>query len=153
ARFLRLNARKERSEAPELLLLPVGERMVVALGAFDAHAEEDARGAGGEILRLVFLGRVERQRARPVVHREPGQRTVVADRMRQEIARQAVVTSAARQLLAQPILEVALLQSHQEAVARFGNEKRSKNAREMGAVTRARQELIDQLRAAIVLFV
>ena len=53
---------EEGGEAPELLALPVGEGMVVALGTLDADAEEDAGGAGGQVLRLEFLGEVERQR-------------------------------------------------------------------------------------------
>ena len=55
---------EEGGQAPELLALPAGERVVVALGAFEPDAEERPRGAGGEVLGLGVLGDVVGQRRR-----------------------------------------------------------------------------------------
>ena len=59
----RRHFREKGGEAPELLALPRRERVIVALGAFQADAQENARHAGREILGLVLLGRVIAPRA------------------------------------------------------------------------------------------
>src|SRR5207245_1621351 len=57
--FAPLNAGKEGGITPELVPLPVGKRVVVALGALQPDAEEGPRRAGREVLRLEFLGHVK----------------------------------------------------------------------------------------------
>src|SRR5207249_6175663 len=53
------NAREEGGEGPELLLLPVGERVVVTLGTLQADAEEQPGRRRPEVLRLQLLAQVE----------------------------------------------------------------------------------------------
>ena len=45
-----LHVVEERGELPELLLLPLGEGVVVALGAFQLHAQEEARRRRRDVL-------------------------------------------------------------------------------------------------------
>src|SRR5262249_62318067 len=49
---LRADAGEECGKAPELFALPVSKGVVVTLGALDADAEEHARRAGRQVLRL-----------------------------------------------------------------------------------------------------
>jgi hypothetical protein len=55
-RWLRLNLpagalRKERGDAPKIVLLPVRKRMVMALGAIQTHTEEHPDVCAGQVLR------------------------------------------------------------------------------------------------------
>ena len=50
---------EECGHLPELVALPVGERVVVALGALEFHPQEQPRGAGGQVLRLQLVGLIE----------------------------------------------------------------------------------------------
>ena len=53
--------REERSQAPELLALPVVKRMIMTLGALEPDPQERPRRAGSEVLGLGILGNVVRQ--------------------------------------------------------------------------------------------
>src|SRR5207245_2112430 len=55
---LPLEAGEEGGVFPELLASPLGEGMVVALGALQANAEEDARRGRAQVLRRGILGEV-----------------------------------------------------------------------------------------------
>src|SRR5207237_152541 len=57
-----LDVREEGGVLPELFLLPVGERMVVALRAAETHAEEESGRRVGDVLRPEALGLVETER-------------------------------------------------------------------------------------------
>jgi hypothetical protein len=50
------DAREERGELVEVFTLPAIVGMIVALGALDLHAEEDAGDLGGRLLGAAFLG-------------------------------------------------------------------------------------------------
>src|SRR5262249_51634048 len=64
ARVARLHAGEEGGILPELLALPVGERMIVALRTRQPHTEEEAGRRVGEVLRLELLRLVETDRRR-----------------------------------------------------------------------------------------
>src|SRR5262249_12934665 len=59
ARTLALKSRKERSETPELVLLPLRKGMMVALGTLEAEAQEQARRCRRKVFRFNLLGHVK----------------------------------------------------------------------------------------------
>ena len=101
------DAGEEGGEAPEFLPLPLRERMVVALGALHADAEEGPRRIARDDLRLPAPGRVEgggrwldRRRGHHFVRAaaEPG---------REDLADDLVVARVLVDLLPQPGLQAA----------------------------------------------
>src|SRR5262245_34801806 len=105
-----LDAGEEGSLLPELLPGPAGERMIVALGAFELDAEEGARDGGGEVLWLRLLGREERQRVRlpRLVEDRLRDLRVGGDRCGKQFADETVVADVAPDSLPQPGLEAGL---------------------------------------------
>src|SRR6266852_1775312 len=88
--------RKERGEAVEIILRPFFPRVVVALGAFDPHAEERLADVGGDVARIQ-LSRDEIEIRRRIV--------VQVTLPDQEFSYDLVVRTVFLNRIAQPIVE------------------------------------------------
>ena len=141
-----LDPGEERGQGPELFALPRGERMVVALGALDPEAQESPRRAGGEVLRLGVVRRVERQRRWPDLL-AVGQRAggpSFAERGRQDLADHCVVWGPFGELAAEPGVQAGGEVLEREVVFEVGQEQPSPDVGEVVRVARPCQVPFDQ---------
>ncbi len=147
---LRSDAAEESGLAPELLARPFAERVIVALGAFQADAEEQPGRARRQVLRLALLGLVKRQRRRlaaagVVVHVA----LIHLHRHGDEIAHHAIVGDVVGELLAQPALDVGAEETLLEIGVGFGQQQIAPNVAEVGDVARTVEQPFDGALALV----
>ena len=158
---LRLQAGEERRIAPELFTGPRGERVVVALGAFEPETQEQPGRARREVLSLHFLGEIERQGRRLLVRAPRPGTTGVGCRERvgndgdgQQFAYDLIIADIRGDLLAEPGLERRRDQPQLPVRVGLGDHQPPLDGREMRHVRRPVEQAIDQppplLRARVL---
>ena len=140
----RIHAAKERGELPELPLLPLVERMIVALRASNAAAQENAGSRSRKALRFTFLGGVKSGRRHTDASDVLGGRPGRIQRGLDDPSDKLVVAEVFPQCLPEPCFEAGDGPAQSRITNGFRDERIPPHGREVHDIPRALKQFVHQ---------